>query len=359
MGYNNIRIKEGDQEKAAFTTPLGQYEPMVMNFGLRNAPATFVRAMIKIFQTLQNRYPSELLVYMDDILVATTNDLDHHCKIVCEVLELMEQESYFLRLAKCEFEKRRTEYLGLILDHDTVKPDPNKVNGLKTWPRTLKTVREVRSTLGLLNYHRTFILGFSHIVKPLTILLKKNTPFLWTPMCTQALDRIIHILTNAPVLTHPDPAKPYELEVDASDYATGAILFQRDDRGKPKPQKLTPRAKRAVARIMQYDILIKHKPGILNKADALSRRPDYPHHSDDPMETAFPVSMFANTVSIEVTLPAIIAAQGTAQSYLEGLRIKYGLTIINHLWFFNTTRLIVPDDTDLRRGVISLFHDST
>src|SRR5882757_6009938 len=45
MGYNNIRINEGDQEKAAFTTPLGQYEPMVMNFGLRNAPATFVRAM--------------------------------------------------------------------------------------------------------------------------------------------------------------------------------------------------------------------------------------------------------------------------------------------------------------------------
>ena len=54
MGYNNIRIKEGDQEKAAFTTPLGQYEPMVMNFGLRNAPATFVHAMTKIFRTLQN-----------------------------------------------------------------------------------------------------------------------------------------------------------------------------------------------------------------------------------------------------------------------------------------------------------------
>src|SRR6267154_3393617 len=129
MGYNNIRIKEGDQEKAAFTTPLGQYEPMVMNFGLRNAPATFVRAMIKIFRTLQNRYPSELLVYMDDILIATKDDLDRHSQIVREVLAVMEQESYFLRLAKCEFEKRRTKYLGLILDHDTIKPDPNKING--------------------------------------------------------------------------------------------------------------------------------------------------------------------------------------------------------------------------------------
>jgi hypothetical protein len=178
-----------------------------------------------------------------------------------------------------------------------------------------------------LNYHRAFVPGFSHIVKPLTQLLKKNIKFVWTENCTKALDRIINILTTEPVLTHPDPEKPFELEVDALDYATGAILFQQDKRGKPKPlgfhsktlskeemnydiydkelmavdrgldvwrhlilgqdttvhtdhtnltyyrkpQKLTPRAKRAVARIMQYRIKIKHKPGVLNKADALSR----------------------------------------------------------------------------------------
>jgi hypothetical protein len=52
MGYNNIRIADGDQEKAAFTTPLGQYELMVMNFGLYNAPATFMRAMTRVFRTL-------------------------------------------------------------------------------------------------------------------------------------------------------------------------------------------------------------------------------------------------------------------------------------------------------------------
>jgi hypothetical protein len=75
MGYNNIRIADRDQEKAAFTTPLGQYEPMVMNFGLCNAPATFVWAMTRIFRTLQNTYPGEVLIYMDDILIATPNDL--------------------------------------------------------------------------------------------------------------------------------------------------------------------------------------------------------------------------------------------------------------------------------------------
>ena len=415
MGYNNIRIKEGDQEKAAFTTPLGQYEPMVMNFGLRNAPATFVRAMIRVFRTLQNEYPGELLVYMDDILIATTNDVDRHRQIVKKVLKIMRKESFFLRAAKCEFEQTTVEYLGLVLDHDTVKPDPTKTAGLKAWPRTLKTVREVRSTLGLLNYHRAFVPGFSHIVKPLTTLLKKDTPFNWTPACTNALDRVIHILTTEPVLTHPDPEKPFELEVDASDYATGAILFQRDDRGKPKPlgfhsktlskeemnydiydkeltaldrgldewrhlilgqpttvhtdhanltyyrkpQKLTPRAKRAVARIMQYDITIKHKPGILNKADALSRRPDYPHKPDETEETAFPDHMFINAASIDLTLPSLMAAQHDHRSYLQNLTKTYSLSYNGHCWYHNLTQLVVPEDNELRRGVISLFHDST
>jgi hypothetical protein len=99
----------------------------------------------------------------------------------------------------------------------------------------LKTVYKVRSTLGLLNYHYAFVPGFSHIVKPLTQLLKKDTPFLWTTTCTNVLNRVIELLTTAPVLTYPNPDLPFELEVDASNYATGAILFQRDHRGKPRP----------------------------------------------------------------------------------------------------------------------------
>jgi hypothetical protein len=180
-------------------------------------------------------YPGEILIYMDDILIATPDDLPRHHHIVREVLEVMRKESFFLKAAKCEFKKQRVEYLGLILDRNTIKPDPVKVNGLKEWPWTLKMVMEVRSTLGLLNYHRAFVPGFSHIVKPLMQLLKKNVKFTWTEACTKALNRIINILTTELVLTHPDPEKPFELEVNISDYATGAILFQRDERGKPKP----------------------------------------------------------------------------------------------------------------------------
>jgi len=172
---------------------------------------------------------------MDDILIATEEDKPRHQQIVREVLKVMREESLFLKISKCEFERNKVEYLGLILDENTISPDPSKVAGLKHWPRKLKTVKEVRQALGLLNYHRAFVPGFSHIVKPLMQLLKKEHAFLWTMACTNALDRIIHILTTKPVLAQPNQNKPFELEVDASNYTTGAILFQRDERGKPQP----------------------------------------------------------------------------------------------------------------------------
>jgi hypothetical protein len=226
MGYNNIRIKEEDQHKAAFTTPLRQFEPTVMSFGLCNAPGTFVRMMNRVFRPLLGKYPQELLIYMDNILIATTSDEQRHQQIIREVLKTMRQESFFLKATKCKFEQPRVEYLGLLLDGDTIRLDPSKVAGLKDWPHTLKSVSDVCQTLGLLNYHRAFVPGFSHIIKPLTKLLKKDTRFQWTPACTSALDKIINVLTSEPILTHPNPNKPFELEVDALNFATSAILFQ-------------------------------------------------------------------------------------------------------------------------------------
>ena len=161
-----------------FTTPLGQHKPMVISFGLWNAPRTFMRTMNRLFQTLQNKYPNEVQIYMDNILIATTNNIDRYQTIVWEVLKIMKDKSLFLKLSKCKFEKTCVKYLRLILDGKTIWPDPVKVTGLRNWPQTLKTIKKVQSMLGLLNYHWAFIPGFSHIIKPLTCLLKKDQPFL-------------------------------------------------------------------------------------------------------------------------------------------------------------------------------------
>jgi hypothetical protein len=79
---------------------------MVMNFGLCNALATFICAMTRVFRILQNTYPGEVLIYMDDILIATPNDLPQHRQIVQEVLDVMRKELFFLKAAKCEFERQ-------------------------------------------------------------------------------------------------------------------------------------------------------------------------------------------------------------------------------------------------------------
>ena len=95
-GYNNIRIKEEDQWKAAFKTPFGLYEPMVMYFGLTNSPATFCQAMQKMLRNWLNKYPKETGNYIDDMVVATNSNLPRHQQIVSELLSIFQQNSYFL-----------------------------------------------------------------------------------------------------------------------------------------------------------------------------------------------------------------------------------------------------------------------
>ncbi len=162
-GYNNIRIKEGDEWKAAFKTPKGLFEPWVMFFSLTNSPATFQRTMNRMFREMKMHYPTELFIYMDDILIATSDNPICHRQIVHEVLDKLEEESYFLQLAKCEFKKEKVNYLGVVISQERIHIDPIKVEGLRNWPRKLSTLKQVRSTLGILGYQRPFILGFAHI----------------------------------------------------------------------------------------------------------------------------------------------------------------------------------------------------
>ncbi len=96
MGYNNIRIKEGDEWKAAFKTSKGLFEPQVIFFGLTNSPATFQQTMNHMFREMKMCYPTKLFIYMDDILITTNNNHTRHRQIVHEVLDKLEEESYFL-----------------------------------------------------------------------------------------------------------------------------------------------------------------------------------------------------------------------------------------------------------------------
>src|SRR6266699_4660121 len=131
----------------------------------------------KLLQLIKAHYREDIQGYMDDILIATTDDLEYHREVVKAVLNMIREHSLFLKPEKCEFEKHCVEYLGILLEEGTVQPDSSKVTGLWDWLTILKSVKEVQSTLGVLRYQCAFILGFSHITRPLTELLRKNKVF--------------------------------------------------------------------------------------------------------------------------------------------------------------------------------------
>src|SRR6266702_3068618 len=130
-GYNNVQIKEGDKWKAAFKTNQGLYEPSVMFFGLTNLPSTFQTMMDTIFCDLI--LTNEVIVYMDDILIATTHNSTHHQEIVHQVLYRLEEHDLYLKPEKCTFETLEVEYLGVIIGYGKIRMDPVKTQGVRTW----------------------------------------------------------------------------------------------------------------------------------------------------------------------------------------------------------------------------------
>jgi hypothetical protein len=129
-GYNNVHIREGDEWKAAFHTNRGLFEPLVMYFSLTNSLATFQRMMNEIFQDLTAE--GIVSVYLNNILIFT-NSLEEHRQITCLVLDRMREHKLYLRPEKCEFEKTRIEYLGVIISHNKVEIDPVKTAGVAVW----------------------------------------------------------------------------------------------------------------------------------------------------------------------------------------------------------------------------------
>ena len=107
-GYNNIRIKEGDEWKAAFKTHLGLFEPTVMTFGLCNAPATFQTFMNNIVEDMIDA--GKVVVYLDDILIFS-EDLTTLNKLSSEVLKCLKKFNLYLKPEKCSFAQTSIVYI--------------------------------------------------------------------------------------------------------------------------------------------------------------------------------------------------------------------------------------------------------
>ena len=220
-GYHQIAVKEDDIPKTAFRTQRGQFEFVVMPFGVTNAPSTFQRMMNTLFKDELDNF---VLVYLDDILIFSTT-LEDHIQHIKQALEKLKEAKLYARLHKCAFFQERVEYLGFDVSYQGIQPSPEKVRTIVEWPQ-LKSVKDVRSFLGLAGFYRRFIKNFSLKARPLTDLTREKVPWLWSEKEEAAFCELKRSLVVAPVLRMPDFGRPFVVTTDASLVSVGAILEQ-------------------------------------------------------------------------------------------------------------------------------------
>jgi len=138
-GYNNVRIKEGDEWKAVFMTLEGSFEPTVMFFGLTNSPATFQAMMNELLRDLINT--GKVAVFIDDVIVGTESE-EGHDELVAEVVKRLEENDLYVKLEKCKWKVKEVGFLGVVIGPEGIKMEKEKVKGVLEWP-TPKSVKDV------------------------------------------------------------------------------------------------------------------------------------------------------------------------------------------------------------------------
>ena len=340
-GFYQVLMRQEDIPLTAVSTPSGMlWEWLVMPQGLMNAPATFNRMVSQILRPLRSFAPS----YFDDIFVHSKAEgnksaLEVHLDHLRELFQTMRKNKLYASLKKCVFAAPEIPVLGCFVGKHGVRADPEKVKAIDAWP-TPRNVKELRQWLGLANYLHKYSKNYAALVRPLTLLLRKDEVWRWTPSHQDAFAAAMKSLRDAPVLARADYTKPFHVVCDASDFAIGCALMQHDDDGhervvsyqsrqlKPaernypvhdkellamkyalvklrvyllgeskfaiytdhaslrtatKSPHLSQRMARWLSFFAEYNFVVHYKPGKTNiLADALSRRPDF-----DPRDPNF------------------------------------------------------------------------
>jgi len=132
-----------------------------------------------------------VVVYIDDILICSKS-AEEHVKHVRQILDLLRESKYHIKLKQCEFEQPEVKFLGHIVGAEEIKVDPAKVQAIQDWePPT--NVHGVCSFVGLATYFRKFIESFSRVVAALANLTKKETSFVWNEKCQKALNMLLRM----------------------------------------------------------------------------------------------------------------------------------------------------------------------
>lgn len=220
-GYWQVQIKEGDEAKTTVITRYGAFEFKVMPFGLTNAPATFCTMMNQVLHGFLDDF---VVVYLDDIVIYNQT-LEEHVQHVRQVFNRLRENGLYAKPSKSSFAHTSISFLGHIIEQGKIRMDSKMVTAIKDW-QPPKTVHDVRSFLGLCNYYRRFVTGYSEIALPFTKLTKKDKDCDWSSQCQTAFERLKKFMWTNLILALPDMTKSFEVHIDASNFALGRVLMQ-------------------------------------------------------------------------------------------------------------------------------------
>ena len=223
-GYWQLPVHPNSRQYTAFVTHDGLYQCKRMSFGLVNAPSVFSRLMSRVLQGLAWDI---CLVYLDDVIIFSST-FEEHLVRLRQVFDRFREANLTLKPKKSFFGQKRIKFLGHYVSSDGIEPMPEKCKAVQEFP-TPKTVKDVRSFLGLAGYYRRFIKDFSKIASPMIDLTKKDEDFKWTEKCEAAFNELKQRLVSPPILAYPNYSEPYILQTDASRDSVGMVLAQIQD----------------------------------------------------------------------------------------------------------------------------------
>ncbi|KAH9151584.1 hypothetical protein AeRB84_005833 [Aphanomyces euteiches] len=197
--------------------------------------ATFNRMVTAKLRPLRAFAP----LYFDDIYIhsrgsSTISDVEIHRDHLLQVLSVLRKNGLYANLGKCMFGVQEIPVLGEFVGVNGCRADPAKVQTIRSWPVS-SSQTELRSWLGLATYLHKFSANFASLAQPLSVLLGKDAPWVWTDECNEAFNAVKQSMMAAPVLALPDFSRPFSVVCDASVKAIGCCLMQVGADGRDRP----------------------------------------------------------------------------------------------------------------------------
>ena len=222
--YHQVEVELDDQEKTTINTTLGLFKFLRMPFGLKNAGQCFQRNVNIVLDGIPR-----IFVYMDDVIIASRNEKEH-IEDLQRVLQRLQQFNLLINKDKCVLAKERIEFLGHEICQFGVRIPNRRIDAIKFFPRP-RSKKELERFLGLISFVHKFVRNASGLTAPLHELRKCRTSkeFMdaWKSTHEAAFQKIKDSICRTTLLSHPMHDVPTEIWTDASDYASGAVLMQK------------------------------------------------------------------------------------------------------------------------------------